>query len=51
MNIFYCLKYQCGFCPIDSTVNQLAYLYHAFCEALDNKKEMSFVMSTKRLTE
>ena len=27
----------------DSTVNQLAFLYHTFCQAIDNKKEMRIV--------
>ena len=31
---------QSGFIPGDSTVNQLAYLYHTFCEALDAGKEV-----------
>lgn len=36
-------KHQSGFRPKDSTVNQLAYLYHAFCEALDNHKDLRIV--------
>ncbi|MCG8047724.1 MAG: reverse transcriptase domain-containing protein [Candidatus Thiodiazotropha endolucinida] len=34
---------QSGFIPGDSTVNQLAFLYHTFCEALDNGKEVRAV--------
>ena len=34
---------QSGFIPGDSTVNQLAYLYHTFCEALDAGKEVCAV--------
>ena len=36
-------SFQSGFIPGDSTVNQLAFLYHAFCEALDSGKEESAV--------
>ena len=36
-------KHQSGFRPGDSTVNQLAYLYHTFCEALDKKKDIRIV--------
>ena len=36
-------KHQSGFRPNDSTVNQLAYLYHIFCEALDKKKDIRIV--------
>ena len=36
-------KHQSGFIPGDSTVNQLAYLYHTFCEALDDKKDVRIV--------
>ena len=32
-----------GFIPGDSTVNQLAYLYHIFTEALDAGKEVRTV--------
>ena len=35
--------HQSGFQPGDSTVNQLSFLYHTFCEALDNKKEVHIV--------
>ena len=35
--------HQSGFRPKDSTINQLAFLYHAFCQAIDNKKEMRIV--------
>ena len=28
---------------IHSTINQLAFLYHTFCQAIDNKKEMRIV--------
>ena len=35
--------HQSGFMPGDSTVNQLAYLYHTFCQALDNKKNVRIV--------
>ena len=31
--------FQCG----DSTINQLSFLYHTFCEALDHKKEVRIV--------
>ena len=34
---------QSGFIPGDSTVNQLTYLYHIFCEALDSGKEVRTV--------
>ena len=34
---------QSGFKPGDSTVNQLTFLYHTFCEALDNKKDVKVV--------
>ena len=36
-------KHQSGFRPNDSTVNQLAYMYHIFCEALDKKKDIRIV--------
>ena len=36
-------KHQSGFRPGDSTVNQLAYLYHVFSEALDKKKDVRIV--------
>ena len=32
--------FQSGFIPGDSTINQLTYLYHTFCEALDAEKEV-----------
>ena len=32
--------HQSGFRLKDSTVNQLAFLYHTFCQTIDNKKEM-----------
>ena len=35
--------HQSGFRPNDSTVNQLAYLYHTFCHALDDKKYIKIV--------
>jgi hypothetical protein len=35
--------HQSGFQPGDSTVNQLSYLYHTFCEALDMKKDVRIV--------
>ena len=35
--------HQSGFKPGDSTVNQLAYLYHKFCEALDKKKDIRVI--------
>ena len=35
--------HQSGFQPGDSTVHQLSYLYHKFCEALDQKKEIRLV--------
>ena len=34
---------QSGFIPGDSTVNQLAHLYHLFSEALDKKKDIWIV--------
>ena len=34
---------QSGFIPGDSTVNQFAYLYNAFCQALDTGKEVRVV--------
>ncbi|MCG8032214.1 MAG: endonuclease/exonuclease/phosphatase family protein [Candidatus Thiodiazotropha taylori] len=34
---------QSGFMPGDSTVNQLTFLYHTFCEALDAGKEVRAV--------
>ena len=36
-------EHQSGFRPGDSTVNQLAYLYHTFCEALDRKKDIRII--------
>ena len=36
-------SFQSGFIPGDSTVNQLAFLYHIFCEALDSGKEVRTV--------
>ncbi|MCG8113681.1 MAG: reverse transcriptase domain-containing protein [Candidatus Thiodiazotropha taylori] len=36
-------SFQSGFIPGDSTVNQLTYLYHTFCEALDSGKEVRAV--------
>ena len=35
--------HQSGFRPGDSTVNQLVYMYHQFCEALDKKKDVRIV--------
>ena len=35
--------HQSGFKPGDSTVHQLSYLYHTFCKALDEKKEVHIV--------
>ncbi len=35
--------HQSGFQPGDSTVHQLAYLYHMFCDALDRKKDVHIV--------
>ena len=34
---------QSGFIPKDSTTNQLIHLYHTFCEAVDDGKEVSVV--------
>ena len=34
-------KDQSGFRPNDSTVNQLSFMYHEFCKALDEKKRCS----------
>ena len=36
-------KHQSGFRPGDSTVNQLTYMYHTFCDALDKKKDIRLV--------
>ena len=36
-------KHQSGFRPNDSTTNQLSYLYHEFCNALDAKKDVRIV--------
>ena len=36
-------SFQSGFIPGDSTENQLTFLYHAFCEALDAGKEVRAV--------
>ena len=36
-------KFQSGFIPGDSTVNQLAFLYHTFCKAIDHKKDVRIV--------
>ena len=36
-------KHQSGFRPNDSTVNQLTYMYHEFCQALDDKKDVRIV--------
>ena len=36
-------NHQSGFRPNDSTVNQLAFLYHSFCEALDKKKDLRII--------
>ena len=36
-------SFQSGFIPGDSTLNQLTYLYHTFCEALDSGKEVRSV--------
>jgi len=36
-------SHQSGFRPGDSTVNQLAYLYHTFCQAIDAKKDIKIV--------
>ena len=36
-------SFQSGFIPGDSTVNQLTYLYHIFCDALDSGKEVRAV--------
>jgi len=35
--------HQSGFQQGDSTTNQLSYLYHVFCQALDSKKEVRIV--------
>jgi len=34
---------QSGFVPGDSTINQLTYLYHSLCGALDSGKEVRLV--------
>lgn len=36
-------KHQSGFRPNDSTVNQLAFMYNEFCDALDKKKDVRIV--------
>ena len=36
-------SFQSGFIPGDSTVNQLTYLYHIFCDVLDSGKEVRAV--------
>ena len=36
-------SFQSGFVPKDSTVNQLTYIYHTFCKALDDGKEVRSV--------
>ena len=36
-------KHQSGFRPNDSTTNQLSYLYHEFCKALNAKKDVRIV--------
>ena len=36
-------KHQSGFRPKDSTVNQLSFMYHEFCKALDMKKDVRLV--------
>ena len=36
-------SHQSGFRPGDSTVNQLAYLYNTFCQAIDAKKDIKIV--------
>ena len=36
-------EHQSGFRPGDSTVNQLAYMYHQFCDALDKKKDVKLI--------
>ena len=35
--------FQSGFIPGDSTTNQLLHIYHTFCEAVDNGKEVRVV--------
>ena len=35
--------HQSGFTPGDNTINQLVYLYHTLCEALDKKKDVRIV--------
>ena len=44
-------SFQSGFIPGDSTINQLTYLYHTFCETLDSGTEVrpSSVTSAKPL--
>ena len=37
-------EHQSGFRPKDSTVHQLAYMYHKFCEAIDKKKDVQIVL-------
>ena len=35
--------FQSGFIPGDFTTNQLLHIYHTFCEAVDNVKEVRIV--------
>ena len=37
-------EHQSGFLPHDSTVCQLSYLYHTFCEAIDQGKEIRVIV-------
>ena len=39
------IAFQSGFIPGDSTINQLTFLYDAFCRALDEGKEVREVFS------
>jgi len=43
VNPYLLTSHQSGFKPNDSTVNQLAYLYHTFCEALDRKMDVRMI--------
>ena len=41
--IIYFPRFQSGFIPGDSTTDQLLHIYHTFCEAVDNGKEVRVV--------
>ena len=43
--------FQSGFIPGDSTTNQLLHIYHTFCEAVDNGKEVRVVYWKEKETQ